>query len=174
MRTHTAFVYVCVQLLRTYIAYILRKLCIFRILIQHFVRVERLLRTYEAFCLRWAAFVYVYGFCARWADFDSLKLSMIQSWGFFDLLKVSMIRYWGFFDLLKVLMIQSWGFFGLLKLLMIQSWGFFDLLKDLMIRSWGFSVERSACYIWNVWSIRSSGFRRVIYLTICSLLTFRS
>ena len=50
----TSLAYVCVRLLRTYMA---------------FAHVVQLLRTYTAyFCASCTAFAYIYGFCARWAD----------------------------------------------------------------------------------------------------------
>ena len=136
-----------------------------------FVHVVRILRTYTAYLLR--------KLCGFWF-IESLDDPILRVLWFVESIDDPILRVLWFYivrennrDSLKVSMIRSWGSVKFFVRTRCSLW--LDRLEDPIFRVPSSSLSaRAIRYDWAVSRIRYFGFRQVLHLTICSLLTFRS
>ena len=123
------------------------------------------------FCASCAAFASVYGFSCALSSFwfvESLDDPILRALLFVESLDDPILRVIWFVEGLNDSYLRVLWF--------VESLDdpIFDFLKVLMIRYLGFFIRRFAHYDLTVWKIRSSEFRQVLYLAICTQFTVRS
>ena len=139
-----------------------------------FAQVVRILRTYMAFCARWAAFTYVYGFLCTLGSVLILRKSWLYD------LEGSLIcsnSRWSDIEGYFICWMSQWSdpedsliwWKSVLTLVMLGPSGGSDIQGSVK-----FFFQQYACYDWTIWRIRYSGFCWFLYPKICTRFTVRS